>query len=131
MARLLIVDDTFDTCDMLTRLFQRCGHSVQCVLDGAKVLPLMRTVQFDLVLLDVMMPGVDGFEVLEAIRSELPAPPIPVAMYSAISDPKEQERAIAMGANEWIIKGTPFSLLRQRLECFLGHLPASEPPHTC
>jgi hypothetical protein len=40
-------------------------------------------------------------------------------MYTAISDPDKQGRMLAMGANEWIVKGTPFALLRQRRECFL------------
>jgi DNA-binding response OmpR family regulator len=122
MANLLIVDDTREICDMLSRLFTRCGHASQCVYGGADVLPTLQSMRFDLVLLDVMMPDMDGFAVLSAIRGHaLPAVArVPVAMYTAISDPKEQERAIAMGADEWIVKGTPFPLLRKRLECFFG-----------
>lgn len=120
MATVLVVDDTQDTCDILKRLFSRCGHLVDCLLGGEHVVPAMRSIRYDLVLLDVMMPEIDGFAVLAAIRNDAQLRLTPVAMYSAISDPKDQRRAIDLGANEWIVKGTPFSLLRQRLECFLG-----------
>ena len=121
VANLLIVDDTVETCDMLARLFVRCGYTAECAYTGADVVPRLQAGTFDLVLLDVMMPGMDGFSVLAAIRGHVvPAvATIPVAMYTAISDSAQQDRALAMGANEWIVKGTPFALLRQRLECFL------------
>jgi DNA-binding response OmpR family regulator len=121
MADLLIVDDTAETCDMLARLFSRCGHSSACLYGGADVISLMHDRRFDLVLLDVMMPGMDGFEVLAAIRGNGHdrVAKTPVAMYTAICDPAAQQRALDMGADEWIIKGTPFPLLRKRLECFL------------
>jgi CheY-like chemotaxis protein len=121
MANLLIVDDTVETCDMLARLFARCGHNSACLYGGAEVVAAMRDTRFDLVLLDVMMPEVDGFTVLANIRAEPhPLSRTPVAMYTAISDADQQERALALGANEWIVKGTPFQLLRQRLDGFLN-----------
>jgi len=120
MASLLFVDDTVDTCDMLCRLFSRYGHKTACVHDGSEVVGLMRQRHFDLVLLDVMMPGTDGFEVLSQIRAE--SPPVgstPVAMYTAMSRADDQARAKKMGANEWIVKGSPFATLRQRVESLL------------
>jgi CheY-like chemotaxis protein len=122
LAQILVVDDTVETCNMLQRLFNRCGHSTQCLHAGGGVLDALRAVRFDLVLLDVMMPGMDGFAVLGAIRGDGDhgVSRVPVAMYSAISDPREMERALALGANEWIIKGTPFALLQRRLESFIG-----------
>ena len=123
MAKLLVVDDTVETCQMLERLFAKCGHVTRCLYGGSGVVALLRSTPFDLVLLDVMMPDVDGFEVLGSIRADANVGHTPVAMYSAISDPAAQERAIAMGANEWIVKGTPFPLLRQRLDCFLRKIP--------
>jgi CheY-like chemotaxis protein len=120
MANLLIVDDTVETCDMLARLFARCDHESTCLYAGHGVVPALRGGRFDLVLLDVMMPEMDGFAVLAAIRGD-PAAAVartPVAMYTAIADPREQQRALDLGANEWIVKGTPFPLLRQRLQGF-------------
>jgi len=122
MANLLIVDDTVETCTMLQRLFARCGHESTVLYGGEAVLPALRQAPYDLVLLDVMMPRVDGFEVLRAIRADADqrVAHTSVAMYSAIGDPAQMERGIACGANEWIVKGTPFTLLRQRLERFLA-----------
>jgi two-component system, OmpR family, copper resistance phosphate regulon response regulator CusR len=82
------------------------------------------------VLLDVMMPGMDGFAVLSAIRAD-PDPAVartPVAMYTAIGDPREQQRTLDLRANEWIVKGTPFDLLRKRLDCFFGAAGPSPAP---
>jgi CheY-like chemotaxis protein len=122
VANLLIVDDTRDTCDLLVRLFTRCGHQCACLYDGTGVVEQLRTSRPDLVLLDVMMPQVDGFSVLRMIRGDHDAAVArtPVAMYTAISDPAQQERAVAMGADEWVVKGTPFALLQRRLERFLS-----------
>jgi CheY-like chemotaxis protein len=127
MASILIVDDVVDTCTMLQRLFVRCGHVASCLFEGSGVVEALRTQPFQLVLLDVMMPGMDGFAVLRAIRNH-PEPKVasvPVAMYSAMSDPRAMQRALVLGANEWIVKGTPFPLLHQRLDRFL------EPGGTC
>ncbi len=122
MANVLIVDDVVDTCTLLKRLCARCGHATACLFEGTGVVEALRSTPFQLVLLDVMMPVMDGFAVLRAIRGD--ADPkvarVPVAMYSAMSDPRSMERAVAMGANEWIVKGTPFPLLHQRLDRFIG-----------
>ena len=122
MATLLIVDDSPDTCDMLARLLRRAGHAASAVYDGGEVLPLMRAMRFDLVILDVMMPDVDGMTVLGQIRTD-PDPvtrSTPVAMYTAIGDPDARARAVELGANEWIAKGTPFAAMRPRLEACLA-----------
>src|SRR5688500_16143252 len=113
VANLLIVDDTKDTCDLLVRLFRRCGHACECMYDGVGVVDTLRDHRYDLILLDVMMPKVDGFTVLWSIRadSDPDVAKTPIAMYSAISDPAQQQRAVSMGADEWIVKGTPFELL--------------------
>ena len=128
MANILIVDDVVDTCTMLKRLFARCGHVATCLFEGAAVVESLRSQSFQLVLLDVMMPGMDGFAVLRAIRNdeEPKVATVPVAMYSAMSDPAAMRRALSLGANEWIVKGTPFPLLHERLDRFLepGGSPA-------
>jgi DNA-binding response OmpR family regulator len=123
MARILVVDDTSETCRAMKLLFDRHGHAAECVLDRAGVVGVLRAVPFDLVPLDVMMPGVDGFQVLAAIRAD--GDPrvvaVPVAMYSAVDDPREIERAQPLGANEWIVKGTPLGQVLRRLDaCCLG-----------
>jgi DNA-binding response OmpR family regulator len=120
VAHILIVDDTRETANLLGRLFGLHGHTAECLYEGAGVFDAMRAVRFDFVVLDVMMPEMDGFEVLRGIRAhgDPAVARVPVVMYSAIDNPREIDRAFAMGANQWVVKGTPFALLQKRLECF-------------
>jgi DNA-binding response OmpR family regulator len=115
MPNILIVDDHFDTCDTLRRLFQRSGWSASCMTDGSATPMRLRQCQADVVLLDVMMPDVDGFGVLEAIRSDPKIARTPVVMYSALSDERTRTRAQAAGANDYLVKGTPFAQIEERV----------------
>ena len=115
MANILIVDDHFDTCDTLRRLFQRSGWCATCLTDGVDTPKRLQEFHADVVLLDVMMPDVDGFGVLTAIRSDPRIARTPVVMYSALSDEKTRSRAQAAGANDYVIKGTPFAQIEERI----------------
>jgi PleD family two-component response regulator len=115
MANILIVDDHFDTCDTLRRLFQRYGWCAACTTDARSAPDQLHQLQPDVVLLDVMMPEVDGFGVLAAIRADPRIADTPVVMYSALSDEKTKTRARAAGANDYVTKGTPFASIEERV----------------
>ena len=115
MAKILIVDDHVDTCEILRRLFQRAGWEATCVTDSTAAPGAVRTSACDAVLLDVMMPEMDGFGVLSAIRSDPQTADTPVVMYSALRDEEVLLRAIEAGANDYILKGTPFGQIRERI----------------
>src|SRR5258706_10832025 len=115
MANILIVDDHFDTCDTLRRLFQRSGWCAACLTEGVETPQRLHECHADVVLLAVMMPKVDGFGVLTAIRSDPCIAQTPVVMYSALSDEKTRRRAQAAGANDYVIKGTPFAQIEERV----------------
>ena len=115
MAKILIVDDHRDTCEILRRLFQRAGWDAQCVTDSLAAPEAVRAAHCDAVLLDVMMPDLDGFGVLSAIRSDPQTRDTPVVMYSALRDEETQWRARQAGANDYVPKGTPFGQLRERV----------------
>jgi len=115
MPNILIVDDHFDTCDTLRRLFQRSGWSACCLTEGKEATDRLHQFHADVVLLDVMMPEVDGFGVLQAIRSDPQIARTPVVMYSALSDEKTRSRAQAAGATDYVVKGTPFSQIEERV----------------
>jgi len=115
MPRILIVDDHFDTCDTLRRLFKRSGWCADCVTDGVAATDRLHDFHADVVLLDVMMPKVDGFGVLAAIRADPTISRTPVVMYSALSDEKTKGRATAAGAADYVVKGTPFSQIEERV----------------
>jgi DNA-binding response OmpR family regulator len=121
MHRILVVDDTAETCSLLRRLFALRGHDAQCVNEGAGVVGVLRHGWFDLVVLDVMMPEVDGFDVLGRIRRDAdPAVSgVRVVMYSALGDRHHVARARHMGADEWVVKGGPVGLLERRVDTLL------------
>ena len=128
MSTVFIVDDQRDLCDLLRRLFEKAGHPAHCVTDPTRAADILRAHPADVVLLDVMMPVIDGFGVLNAIRSDPALATTPVVMYSALSDEGTRTRALAAGANDYIVKGLRFSDIQQRLAPYLSS-PA-EGPHS-
>src|SRR5215216_285862 len=86
MANVLIVDDDVDGCKPLVKLLQYVGHSPFFVHDGRAALSMLDQLRPDMILLDVMMPGVDGLEVLKTIRAHPVHKDLPVVVYSALND---------------------------------------------
>ena len=119
MAKILIVDDQPEVCDVMQRLFKAMGWQSQCLTDPTTVHAAVRDVRPDVVLLDVMMPELDGFGVLQAIRSDPDIATVPVVMYSAVNDEKTVDRALAAGADDYIVKGTPFKQIRDRVGLYV------------
>jgi DNA-binding response OmpR family regulator len=115
MAKIVIVDDHADTCEILRRLFQRAGWEATCVTDSMAAQGAVRESACDAVLLDVMMPDLDGFGVLSAIRADPRTADTPVVMYSALRDEETLWKARQAGANDYVPKGTPFGQLRERV----------------
>ena len=114
-GRVLVVDDNEMNRDMLSRRVERQGHTVKLAKDGLEALAILRTEPIDLVLLDIMMPGMNGYEVLEAIKSDQVLHHIPVIMISAVDEIDSVVRCIEMGAEDYLPK--PFNpvLLRARI----------------
>ncbi|HEY7088456.1 MAG TPA: response regulator [Tepidisphaeraceae bacterium] len=126
MATVLIVDDQGETGDLLTRVIRHLGHHGVHVPSGEDALSYVRehgTDPPDAVLLDYMMPGMDGLEVLRALRDDPQMRDVPVIMFSANSDPRVLEKAMRAGANDYWIKATlPIDEFQMRL---LRWLPAN------
>jgi DNA-binding response OmpR family regulator len=123
MFTVCIIDDEAPICDMLRRLFQRVGWAATCLTDSTVAYRALKAAPVDAVLLDLMMPGVDGFGVLAAIRSDPVLAATPVIFYSAVSDEAVKERARAAGANDYIVKTTPFKQLLERLSRYAEKQP--------
>lgn len=105
MIRILIVEDEIPISDLLKITLSGEGYSCVCAYDGLKASEILAKEQFDLVLLDVMLPGIDGFELMEYIRS-IATPVIFITAKSAVAD---RVRGLKLGAEDYIIK--PFDLL--------------------
>ena len=105
MATVLVVDDYPDTCRLVVRLLRVSGYEAVGVGSGPEALDHLRSRAVDLVLLDIAMPGMDGFEVLRAIRADPQIRRLPVLMYTAFSDPQQHDEALRLGAQDYLVKG--------------------------
>jgi two-component system sensor histidine kinase/response regulator len=114
-ALILVVDDNEVNRDLLSRRLQREGYAVETSGDGADALSQVRSKAFDLVLLDIMMPEMDGYQVLEAMKADPLLHDIPVIMISALDELESVVRCIEMGAEDYLPKPFEPTLLKARI----------------
>ena len=114
--RLLIVDDNSDNRAILARRFVRRGYAVTEADGGQAALDAIATAVFDVVLLDVMMPGIDGLQVLRVLRQKLSASDLPVIMVTAKTQSEDVAGALDMGANDYITKPVDFVVALARVK---------------
>lgn len=107
-AEILIVDDTPINLSLLTKMLTSSGYSVRAVTNGARALESARTAPPDLILLDIRMPGMNGFEVCQALKQEESSRAIPVIFISALDDVADKLRGFDVGGVDYITK--PFQL---------------------
>ncbi len=119
-ARLLIVDDDEPTREVLRRRLVRSGYEVDAAEDGSEALALVRSRPYDLVLLDNMMPGLSGPQVLQRIRETWSPTELPVIMVTALDDREHTATAMREGANDYLSKPLDFSTGLARIETQLG-----------
>lgn len=114
-GHILVVDDNENNRELLARRLKRQGYSVAVADHGRTGLELVRTAPFDMVLLDIMMPEMDGYEVLAQLKADPLLRHIPVIMISALDDIDSVVRCIEMGAEDYLFK--PFNpvLLQARI----------------
>ncbi len=114
-GNLLIVDDSAENRELLQLLLQQQGHQVTAAASGPEALELLASRPFDLILLDVMMPDMDGFAVLERLKRNEAWRHIPVLMVSALDRLDAVVNCIAVGAEDYLIKPFNELLLRARV----------------
>lgn len=107
MAKVLVVDDEPNIVLSLEFLMQQAGFEVTTAYDGESALALVNETPPDLVLLDISLPGISGFEVLEQLRSQAAFKRLPIVMLTAHGREVEREKGLALGADDYITK--PFS----------------------
>jgi diguanylate cyclase (GGDEF)-like protein len=118
--RLLIVDDISDNRAVLKRRFERRGFDVTEAESGLIAIDLIERSPFDLVLLDVMMPGIDGMETLKRIRGRKSASALPVIMVTAKSESDNIVDALEQGANDYVTKPVDFAVALARVNTQLS-----------
>ena len=115
-ARLLVVDDEEMNRDMLSRRLSRRGYSVTTAAEGAEALALLEAEPFNLVILDLMMPGLSGFEVVAAMRARPHLAALPVIIASARGDTEAVVQALGAGAQDYVVKPIELPILVARIE---------------
>jgi serine/threonine-protein kinase len=118
-ARLLVVDDNDDNRDLLARRLERKGFEVDVAEDGAAALAAAEQVAYDLVLLDIMMPGMSGLEVLRRLREARSKAELPILMATAKTESEDVVDALAQGANDYVTKPLDFPVVLARIESHL------------
>ena len=114
--RLLVVDDVEDNRTILRRRFTRLGYQVMEASDGEKAIAMASNYPFDVVLLDIMMPGIDGIEVLRHLRERYTEAQLPVIMVTAKAASEDVVEALLIGANDYITKPVDMEVAAARVE---------------
>jgi len=114
-SRILVVDDNASNRELLKRRLERQGHSVALAENGSRSLEMLREAPFDLILLDLLMPDISGFDVLSILKSDPALRDIPVIVISALNEIDSIVRCIQAGADDYLAKPFDPVLLRARI----------------
>jgi DNA-binding response OmpR family regulator len=119
MSTVLLIDDDRSLCELLTDYLGRLGHDVTSASDGQTGLVVLGETQPDIVILDVTMPGLNGWQTLARIRAESA---VPVIMLTARGDESEVLRGFAGGADDYVTKPFSFAQLGARIKAVLDRI---------
>src|SRR5687768_15733384 len=100
--------------DMLSRRLIRKGYDVKLAEDGQQALTMIEQQSFDLILLDIMMPGIDGIEVLKRLRTRFSSSELPIIMVTAKDSSEDIVQALKFGANDYVTKPIDFPVVLAR-----------------
>ena len=103
-SKILIADDNFQNCELLDAFLAEENYEIAMAHDGRETLKKVEEFQPDLILLDIMMPKLSGYEVCKQLRSEAATRDIPVLMVTALAEMGDIERAVQAGADDFLTK---------------------------
>ncbi len=107
MARILVVEDSRDIADLIVHFLQRAGYTTDHLTSGGAVMRHVRGRMPDLIVLDVMLPELDGLQVCQALRHDASTASIPIIMLTARADEADRVHGLELGADDYVSK--PFS----------------------
>jgi DNA-binding response OmpR family regulator len=127
VQKVLVVDDNQDVRELIVHILNSDGFHVYAAVDGENALAILNSNPVDLVLLDVMMPGKSGLDVLKEIRtgSNKKIREVPVMMITAMSSTDDVDQALAIGANSYVVKPFRGTTIREKVRKILD-LPFNE-----
>ena len=118
-ARILIVDDHEDNIELLRARLEARGYAIDTARDGEEALARVASVPPDLILLDVMMPRIDGFEVVRRLKANKALPFIPIILQTALDSTEHKVEGLDAGADDYITKPINFAELEARVKSML------------
>ncbi len=118
-TNILVVDDTIENLTLLSRMLKDCGFTVRPVPNGRLAIQAAKLSKPDLILLDIMMPEMNGFEVCSQIKSDTMLKDIPILFISALTETSEKIKAFEAGGVDYITKPFQFEEVRARIETHL------------
>lgn len=124
-AKVLIVDDNVDTVELLTKRFRADGYETEAALDGEAALRMVPEYMPDLVVLDIMMPKIDGYEVCRRLKEDDATRHIPIVMLTAKSKIPEKVRGLDTGADSYLTKPFDYSELAAAVRSLLARKDAT------
>ena len=116
MQHILIVEDDLDIQELLKNFLQEVGYAVTLASDGIEAISLFASTHFDLILLDIMLPKIDGFTVCELIRKQSS---VPIIMLTALNGEEEQIRGLDLQVDDYITKPFKLAIFLSRLNALL------------
>lgn len=125
--KILIVEDEADIQELLRFNLMKAGFELSCVDSGEEAIPEMRNYQPDLVLLDLMLPGISGLEVCRLVRNDPHLSQTPIIIVSARGEEHDIVTGLDMGAEDYIVKPFSLKILQARVRRLLNrHAPSKE-----
>jgi len=120
MARVLVADDNPQNADLLAEYLQASEFEVAIASDGEETLSLVKTFQPDVLLLDIMMPRLSGFEVCKRLKSDSASKNLPILMITALDQPSDVERAVDAGTDDFLTKPIHQTKLINRVRALMA-----------
>ncbi|WP_075881249.1 response regulator transcription factor [Vreelandella massiliensis] len=124
MANVLVVDDEPNIVLSLEFLMEQAGFEVTTAEDGEQALESVKSAQPDLILLDISLPGISGFDVLEQLRAQPETERLPIIMLTAHGREVEREKGMALGADDYITKPFSTQTLVEKVKGLLNEAPS-------
>lgn len=122
MPKILLIEDNEMNLDMLSRRLQRRGFDVVIAMDGAQGVSKARTDKPDLILMDMSLPVMDGWEATRILKANPETKPIPIIALTAHAIAGDREKCLAAGCDEYESKPVKFPQLLEKIALFLGEV---------
>ncbi|MEL7558241.1 heavy metal response regulator transcription factor [Stutzerimonas chloritidismutans] len=124
--RILVVEDEFKTADYLRKGLSESGYLVEVALNGLDGQHLIQESEFDLIILDVMLPGIDGWQLLQIVRRKAQTPVLFLTARDAVED---RVKGLELGADDYLVKPFSYAELLARVRTLLRRGPPREVEH--